>query len=57
MIQKESKEVNALDLLIEDLNVVHSDIRTRAKTLACENELDNWKNEVLEYLQTRRESL
>jgi len=54
MTTKGNKELEAIDLLIQDLNTVHSDIRTEAKEKNCEKELDEWKEEVLEYLTIKR---
>lgn len=36
--------------MIKDLYTVHTDIRTEAKQLGCEDELDTIKNFVLDYL-------
>lgn len=54
MTPKGTKELNAIDLLIEDLNVSHTDIRVTAKQLGCEHELDEWKAQVIEYLAIKR---
>lgn len=44
------KQNQAIDLMIKDLYTVHTDIRTEAKQLGCEDELDTIKNFVLDYL-------
>lgn len=54
MTPEENRDLDALDLLIEDLNTVHSDIRIVAKERGCEAELDGWKEEVIEYLTVKR---
>ena len=54
MTPKGIKELEAIDLLIKDLSLVHSEIRTEAKERDCEKELDVWKEDVIEYLITKR---
>lgn len=54
MSTKGIKELEAIDLLIQDLNTVHCDIRTEAKERGCEKELDEWKEHILEYLSVKR---
>lgn len=54
MTPKGIKELDAIDLLIKDLNIIHCDIRVEAKEKNCEAELDEWKEEVLEYLTFKR---
>lgn len=54
MTQNGSKELEAIDLLIQDLNTIHSNIRSEAKEKGCEKELDTWKEEVIEYLTIKR---
>ena len=44
------KELQALDLMLEDLQTNHHQIRTVAKKLDCEEELENLKMSVIEYL-------
>lgn len=44
------KELQALDLMLEDLQTSHPEIRTVAKKLDCENELEALKVEILDYL-------
>ena len=44
----------AIDLMLEDLQQRHSDIRNMAKQLGCENELDSIKIDLIEYLYTKR---
>ena len=44
------KELQALDLMLEDLQTNHPEIRTVAKELDCETELEALKNEILDYL-------
>lgn len=47
MTQKQSQ---AIDLMIEDLYTVHTDIRTEAKKLGCEDELNTIKSSMIDYL-------
>lgn len=51
MDQNKSK---AIDLMIEDIRTVHSDIRCRAKGEGCENELNIVKQQLLDYLNFLR---
>ena len=44
------KELQALDLMLEDLQTNHPEIRTIAKNLQCEKELEELKVNILEYL-------
>lgn len=57
MIQKTKNQIKALDLLILDLQTIHSEIRMEAKETQCESELNEWKNEVLNYLSIKRKNL
>lgn len=54
MTPKGIKELEAIDLLIKDLIIVHSEIRIEAKERECEKELDKWKEDVIEYLTLKR---
>lgn len=54
MTPKGIKELEAIDLLIKDLSIVHSEIRIEAKERECEKELDEWKEDVIEYLTLKR---
>ena len=49
-----NKQLEAIDLLIEDLRTPHSQIRMRAKKLECDSELTIWQDFVLEYLKNIR---
>lgn len=44
------KELQALDLMLEDLQTQHPEIRTTAKRLDCERELEQLKVNIIEYL-------
>lgn len=44
------KQKQAIDLMIEDLHTQHHEIRSVAKTLQCEKELEEIKVALLEYL-------
>jgi len=49
-----NKQLEAIDLLIEDLRTPHSQIRMQAKKLECDSELTIWQDFVLEYLKNIR---
>lgn len=44
------KELQALDLMLEDLHTSRPEIRTVAKKLDCEDELEALKVEIIDYL-------
>lgn len=44
------KELQALDLMLEDLHTTHPEIRTVAKELDCEKELDELKTNIIHHL-------
>lgn len=44
------KQLQALDLMLEDLQTSHPEIRTVAKKLNCEDELEELKVEIIDYL-------
>ena len=44
------KELQAIDLMLEDLHTTHPEIRTAAKELDCEQELEQLKVSMIEYL-------
>lgn len=46
----------AIDLMIEDLNTAHHEIRGRAKFEGCEGELDTLKRQLLDYLNFLRKT-
>ena len=52
-----NKQLEAIDLFIEDIKTPHSSIRMRAKKLDCDKELTIWQDFVLEYLQNIRSTL
>ena len=45
----------AIDLMIEDLYTVHSDIRLMAKEFGCESELEELKVNLIEYLYSMKQ--
>jgi PP-loop superfamily ATP-utilizing enzyme len=47
--------VQAIDLMLEDLHVKNIEIRTTAKKLGCENELESIKCQLIDYLYGMRE--
>jgi hypothetical protein len=46
------QQKEAIDLLIEDLYTIHSDIRKNSKVLGCEQELLQIRDDVIEYLKS-----
>ena len=52
-----NKQLEAIDLLIEDLHTPHSEIRMKAKKLECDSELTVWQDFVLEYLKNMRHTI
>lgn len=48
---------NAIDLMMEDLHKAHHEIRSRAKSQGCENELDTIKSQLLDYLNFLKKGL
>lgn len=44
------KRLQAIDLMLEDLQTNHPKIRIVAKKLDCEDELEALKGEILDYL-------
>lgn len=51
------KQIDALDLLIEDISTTHPFIRKEAKKLDCENELNFYAQSILEYIRTKRDDV
>lgn len=49
------KEIQALDLMIEDLHKKHTDIRFLAKEMGCEKELENIKDYIISHLSEKRD--
>jgi hypothetical protein len=52
-----NKQLEAIDLLIEDIRTPHNEIRMQAKKLECDSELTVWQDFVLEYLQNLRRTI
>lgn len=52
-----NKQLEAIDLFIEDICTPHSNIRMQAKKMDCDKELTVWQDFVLEYLQNIRTTL
>lgn len=46
------KQKHAIELLIEDLYTIHSNIRKEAKMFGCEEELLKLRDDVVEYLKS-----
>ena len=44
------KESNAIDLFLEDLNTPSPNIRSRAKEMGCESELNLMRDRVIKYV-------
>lgn len=56
-MKTQNKNLEAIDLLIENVRTPHSEIRTLSKKLQCDQELTVWQDFVLEYLQNIRHTL
>lgn len=48
------KEIQAIDLMVENLHHKDIEIRNATKMLNCEPELDKLKNDILKYIQKMR---
>jgi hypothetical protein len=46
------KELQAIDLMLEDLHTNHHEIRVIAKQLECEKELEELKINLIDYLHS-----
>lgn len=46
------KQREAINLMLEDLYTVHTNIRHQAKVLECEPELDELRNDIVNYLKS-----
>lgn len=46
------QQKHAIELMIEDLYTIHSDIRKEAKMFGCEQELIQIRNDMVEYLKS-----
>ena len=57
MTQKTKRQIKALDLMLLDLQTIRTDIRNEAKEYECEYELDDWKQDVINYLNNIRNEL
>lgn len=51
------KEKMALDFFLEDLQTANVTVRCRAKEFECENELNYWRDKVIDYLMKERTRL
>ena len=54
LMEKEQKRRDALGLFIESVLKPDSELRQCAHNQKCFNELLEWRQEVLDYLQSRR---
>ena len=54
LMEKEQKRKDALGLFIESVLKPDSELRQCAHNQKCFNELLEWRQEVLDYLQSRR---
>lgn len=54
MSQKINSVLQAIDLMLEDLQIKHGNIREQAKEYDCEEELENIKQSLIEYLQNMK---
>lgn len=53
-MNKETKQIKAIDLMILDLQTLHSSIRIEAKEHQCETELEKVKAVLLNFLISMR---
>lgn len=51
------KEKMALDFFLEDLKTANVSVRCRAKEFECENELNYWRDQVIDFLMKQRVKL
>lgn len=51
------KEKLALDFFLEDLKTANVSIRCRSKEFDCENELNYWRDRVVDFLMKERGKL
>ena len=51
------KEKMALDFFLEDIQTPNATVRCRAKEFECENELNYWRDKVVNYLTKERTKL
>jgi hypothetical protein len=51
------KGLSSIDLMIEDLQTTHFEIRSKAKNLGCEEELNEIKSELLQILYDKRSNM
>jgi hypothetical protein len=56
-MKHQNKNLESIDLLIEDLKTPHSKIRIQAKNQQCEKELLIYQNLVLDYLRNIRSTI
>lgn len=47
----------AIDFFLEDLKSTNTRIRCRAKEFACENELNYWRDRVIDFVMEQRSKL
>lgn len=57
MKNNQLKEKLALDFFLEDLKTANVSIRCRAKEFECENELNYWRDRVVDFLMSQRTRL
>jgi len=50
-----SPKNQAIDLMLEDLHTKNIEVRTTAKELECENELEELKINLIEYLYSMKQ--
>jgi len=50
-----SQKNQAIDLMLEDLHTKNIEVRTTAKKLGCENELEELKINLIEYLYSMKQ--
>lgn len=56
-MNQSTKELKAIDLMLLDLHTIHANIRSEAKELGCEDELNHLKDMFLNELKEKRTQL
>lgn len=56
-VMENTKQLYAIDLLLEDVRTVNPTIRIVAKKLKCEDNLDTLKDDVIDYLINLRKEI
>jgi hypothetical protein len=57
MSESAIKKLVAIDLFLEDVRTINSNIRTRAKGEGCEHDLNVFQEKVIKFLENERSSI